>query len=118
MTAFSLTLPVLSILVLSAHFLRAGEYGIVALCAALLALLFVRRPWAARALQAALFLGAAEWIRTTVRFVQIRQGLGQPWTRLAVILGVVTILTAFSALLFETSRLRARYGLARVTPGP
>lgn len=117
MTVFALALPVLSILVLGAHFFRAREYAMVALCAGLLALLFVRRAWAARALQAALFLGTVEWLRTTARFVELRRGLGQPWIRLAVILGAVALLTALSALLFETARLRERYGLSRLTRG-
>ena len=110
MTAMVL-LPVLSLLVLAAHFFRAGEYAVVALCAGLVALVFVRRAWAARALQAALFLGTAEWLRTTTRFIQLRRGLGQPWTRLALILGAVALVTVVSAFVFETPRLRARYRL-------
>jgi hypothetical protein len=115
MTALALAAPVLSLFVLGAHFLRAGDFGFVALSLAVAGLVFVRRPWAARTLQAALLFASAEWLRTTVFFVHVRKSLGQPWTRLAVILGAVALLTALSALVFETSRLRARYGLSRLT---
>jgi hypothetical protein len=37
--------------------------------------------------------------------------MGQPWTRLAIILGCVALATALCALVFETRRLRARFGL-------
>jgi hypothetical protein len=117
MTTLSLVLPVLSLLVLGAHFFRSAEYAIVALCIALVTLVFVRRWWAARALQAALFLGAAEWLRTMADLVRLRRSLALPWARLAVILGAVALLTVVSALMFETARLRERYGLSRLKPG-
>ena len=111
MTALLVLPPALSLLVLGAHFYRAGNVPAAALSLLLLTFLAVPRPWAARTLQAALVLGTAEWLRTTVFFVQLRRNLGQPWARLAVILGAVTLLTALSALVFETARLRKRYGL-------
>lgn len=107
----------LSLLVLAAHFYRAGQYALVVATLALSSLFAVRKPWAARTLQAALLLGAAEWIRTTAVFVGLRQDVGRPWGRLAIILGAVTLLTALSALLFESARLRKRYGLGGLTRG-
>lgn len=117
MTGLLLAAPVLSLVVLGAHFFRGGQYGFVALVIGLVGLVFVRRQWAARTLQAALLLGTAEWLRTIAFFVHLRQNLGQPWTRLAVILGAVALLTALSAFVFETARLRARYGLSGLTWG-
>jgi len=116
MTVLSLLPPVLSLLVLGAHFYRAGQPALVLLMAALAALVFVKRPWAARAIQAALLLGAVEWVRTALRFIEIRQDLGRPWIRLALILAAVTLLTALSALVFETRRMSARFGLGGPTP--
>ena len=58
---------VLSILVLGAHFLRYGsEIGVFA-ALLLIALLFLRRPWVARLMQAVLVLGTLEWLRTMDR---------------------------------------------------
>jgi hypothetical protein len=60
--------------------------------------LFVKQQWATRLLQLCLVLGAVEWLRTASIFVSIRQDMGMPWIRLALILGGVSIFTALSAL--------------------
>ncbi len=61
--------------------------------------------------QIALPLAALEWIRTLYFFAQMRIESGQPWTRLAIILGLVALLTVLSALVFKARTLRCRYGL-------
>jgi hypothetical protein len=104
---------VLSVMVLGAHFLRAGNSALLAVALGLLALVFVRRPWAARTLQAALVLGAVEWMRTLVALASERLQAGQPVGRLGAILGSVAIVSALSALVFRTRRLRGWYGLER-----
>lgn len=111
---FLALLPVgLSILVLAAHFYRAGNVLLFTAALLVLALTVIAKPWAARALQAALLVGAAEWLRTMMFLVFARQAEGRPWLRLAVILTVVAIVSAVSALAFRTKSLRARYGLDR-----
>ena len=80
---------------------------------ALLPILFIRAPWAARLLQAALLLGAVEWIRTAAALIAIRQSMGQPFARLAVILGAVALATGLCALLFQWRPLRRRFGIDR-----
>jgi len=119
MRGFLLLLPAaLSALVLGAHFLRRGQLLPVALCLGLMALLFVRRPWAARAVQAALLLGAFEWLRTLAGFVAERRATGAPWLRMAVILGIVAALSALGAALFQSGTLRRRFGMGpRPEPG-
>lgn len=103
-------LPVVaSLLVLGAHFLRGGNVVLVVLVLAALGLLGVRRPWAARTVQAVLLLGAVEWVRSLVELASWRAQTGQPATRLVVILGSVAIFTGLSALVFRTTRLRLRF---------
>jgi hypothetical protein len=102
--------PALSLLVLAAHFLRGGDLLPLLVCIALLPLLAVARPWATRVLQAALLLGAIEWIRTGMTLVPARQAAGAPWERMALILEVVAWVTFLSALLFELPPLRRRDG--------
>ena len=109
MTFVALLAPALSALLLAAHFLRAGQWAGVGASFALLAVLAIPRPWASRAAQAALVLGAAEWIRTLVQLVAERREEHAAWARLAVILGTVAGLTAAAALVFESRRLRERY---------
>lgn len=107
-----LLLPVgLSLIVLAAHFLRAGNLLMVAVVLTVLGLLGVRRRWAARVIQAALLLGAAEWVRTLAQLAALRSRAGQPATRMLLILGSVALVTALSALVFLSRRLRDRYGL-------
>ena len=109
MTALLLVPVVVSLLVLGAHFLRAGSVALMLACLGLLALLAVRRPWARRALQAALGLGAVEWLRTLVADVNARELAGEDWRRLAAILGAVAALAVVAVLALEAAPLRARF---------
>jgi hypothetical protein len=107
-------IPVLlSLLVLGAHFLRTGAWLPVAACLGLCLLLLVRRPWVARMVQVVLVLAAAEWLRTLWGFASFRRAHGLPWTRMALILGGVSLFTLLSALVFRSSGLRERYRLRR-----
>lgn len=109
-----LYLPVvLSLVILGAHFMRYGNSIGVIGSLLLIALLIVRRPWVARLIQAALILGALEWIHTLYELVQVRAAHGQPFTRMIVILGIVAAVTFCSALLFQSPVLRKIYRLDR-----
>ena len=111
MKALGLSTVVLSLVLLAAHFLRYGNtFGVLA-SLALIALLFLRRAWVARLIQAALVAGAIEWIFTIYERVQMRIGQGAPFGRMVMILGVVTVVTAGSALLFQTKAMKKRYRL-------
>ncbi len=103
---------ILSTLVLGAHFFRGGNLLVLAVVVGFLVLLLVRRSWVAWAYQALLLFGAAEWIRTLVEIMRRRQAMGEPWTRMAIILGVVAVITAASALVFRSRALRERYQTA------
>jgi len=103
---------VLSAVLLGAHFLRAGMVLLVVLALVFPTILLFRKPWAARLVQIVLVLGAFEWVRTLAVLVAERRATGQPWVRLAVILGLVAAFTGGSALLFSWSdTLRKRYSL-------
>ena len=117
MTIVSLAAPVVAFLLLSAHFYRADNP--LGLWVSLLAivLVFVRRPWAARAMQVLLVLGALEWLRSAIALAQARSDAGQPFLRLAFILGAVFLLTALSALVVQTKRLKAYFELGDAETG-
>lgn len=103
-------LPVIiSLLLLSAHFMRAGQTMLAALPVVLMAFLIVREKWVAWLIQLALVLGAIEWIRTLVAVAEVRLEYGMPWVRMAVILGSVAAFTALSSLVFRSKGLRKRY---------
>ncbi len=97
--------------ILAAHFFRSALWVPFGLTLALLPLLAVRARWAARVLQLALLAGAVEWLRTAAALIAVRESFGQPWTRLAVILGAVALATALSALVFRARALRERFHL-------
>ena len=109
MKILTFAIVVLSLLVLGAHFMRYGNDIGMVLSVAPIALLFVRKPWAARVVQAVLVLGAIEWATTLVGLVQMRMAQGLPATRLAIILGAVILLTLTAALLFETRAMKRVY---------
>jgi len=116
-TFLQLVPVILSLLVLGAHFLRSGTLLLVLVVIGLVACLAARRPWVPRLVQAALLLGAVEWIRTLALFVGERKRSGEPYLRLVIILGAVALVTALSAFLFETARLRRRYRRASGADG-
>lgn len=101
-----LLFPLLALLALAAHFLRGSEPLLVGVCLICCPMCFSSHRWAHRAVQAVLLLGSLEWGLTLASLVAIRQAAGQPWLRLAVILGLVSGLTGLAALVFQLRRLR------------
>ncbi|MBK7903528.1 MAG: hypothetical protein IPJ97_11755 [Proteobacteria bacterium] len=104
-----LMLPVLALLLLAAHLVHAGLRPLAVLAMLLAGLLAVPRPWASRTLQVVLAVAVIEWILTTVELAQLRLRHGEPYLRLAVILGSVTLFTALAALAFQHPVLRAYF---------
>lgn len=109
-TGALLVMPALALLLLAAHFLHSGLLPLAVLSLLLAGLLAVRRPWAARVVQAVLVLAAVEWILTTVALAQLRLQHGEPYLRLALILGAVAAFTLLAAWTFQRPALRAWFG--------
>ncbi|MEZ6191472.1 MAG: hypothetical protein R3C45_09310 [Phycisphaerales bacterium] len=109
MTIALLIPALLSFVLLGAHFLHHGSMTLMAAALATPLMLLVRRWWAARIVQAVLWVAALEWLRTGWVLAGQRMDAGAPWLRMAVILGAVALWTLGSALLLETPRLRRRY---------
>ncbi len=119
LTGFLLALPGLALLLLAAHLLHSSLLPLAVLALLLAGLLAVRRPWAARVVQAVLLLAAVEWILTTVALAQMRLQYGQPYLRLTLILGAVTAFTLLAAWTFQRPALRAWFGRPNLgTTGP
>jgi len=100
---------ILSFLLLGAHFYRAGYPILTGACIGVLSLLLVRKPWVPRLFQGLLILASLEWLRALYYFAAMRIAWDQPWTRLAVILGAVALVTALSGLVFNHRKLRVFY---------
>ena len=110
MTGLILTPVVLSFVLLAAHFSRNDVPSLVLLCLLIPFILLLKRSWVPRLLQLLLGLGAVEWIRTAVVLAGRRIDAGEPWLRMALILAAVALVTAGSAFLLQTARVRRRYG--------
>lgn len=98
---------------LAAHFSRANMPPAVIVSLITPFLLLIRKPWIARSIQVLLLIGAAEWIRSMLGYIQVRKDIGEDWGRLAIILVVVALLTASSALVFRGKSLKKRYHLVK-----
>ncbi len=112
MIALQFLLVVFCLLLMAAHFLRASAFLMMALCFGLMALLFVRRPWAARVLQGWLLLGSLVWVLTAISAATDRVAQGKPATRLLVILGTVGVVTALGAVTIQRGRMGKYFGLS------
>jgi len=99
----------ISILLLCAHYFRSGDYSFIVFWAFVPFLLLLKRRWVTRAVQLLIVSGAAIWIETMVSIFTVRHTAGMPWLRMVVILGIVALFTAGSALIFETRRFRQRF---------
>ena len=108
---FRLLPVILCFALLAAHFSRAGLFPFVILSLGIPLLLLFRKSWAARIIQVFLLLGALEWIRAMLGYIEIRKTIGDDWGRLAIILITVSLLTALSGLVFRGKLLKKRYHL-------
>lgn len=107
--ALRIVLFVVAALLLGAHFLRAGQWALVALCLATPLLFFWRRRWALLLLQAAAYLAAAIWLVLAWQLLDERLALGRPWLVAVAILAAVAAYTALAGALLGHRVLRQTY---------
>lgn len=113
----TLAFATLFCVILAGHFLRMGALSGVIVCLALPIVTAVTRArWALRGLQALLVIGSASWIVTGIRIGAQRRAAGEPWLRMALILGAVSALTALAAALLSRRSVLERYPAAPQRP--
>ncbi len=96
-------------LLLAAHFLRSGNYGLAAACAFLPLVLFIKRAWVPIVGQGLTLAGTLVWVNTAASLVSVRRMIGESWVRLAIIMGVVTLFTAATALIYRSAKMQSKY---------
>jgi len=111
MNLLKLLPPILSLIILAAHFSRSDLSELMLMCIVMPFLLFIKNAWVVRLIQIILVLGAIEWIRALYNYTSERIAYGESWTRLAIIIGIVALFTALSALVFRFGSLKSRYNL-------
>jgi ferredoxin len=106
-------LPILSSILLAAHFSRVQQDGL-ALAALLFPLiLLIKRAWIRRIYQLYLIFGGLVWIERLAYLRSLRISEGRPWIRLAAIPGAVALVTFLSVLPLEKDKLRRHYSYSR-----
>jgi len=96
-----ISLYVFAALLIAAHFLRAGNVPVAALCLMTPLLFFLRRPWTLPLLQGLAYGAAVVWLWTAWELVAVRRSANQPWTLAAAILFTVAALSALSGMLLS-----------------
>jgi len=94
MKKFTIAIPILSLLLLGAHALRQGDFGLTAAFALLIGLVFTRQAWARLVAIVALMWGGYLWADATINFISFRQAMGFEWERLAYIMAGVILFDA------------------------
>jgi len=94
---------------LAAHFFRAGNIGLVAASVLPALLLLIKKRWSFILVQVWAYEGAAVWLHTITNIVQERMMFGRPWKVAAIILGSVTLFTAFAGLLLNSRVVKDKY---------
>ena len=89
---------VLIIVLLGAHFYRAGEYGMVLCVAGVLGLRCSSAAWTRWAVGLFLMWGMLEWSVSACALAQTRMVMGAPWMRGAAILSAVAVVTGLTGL--------------------
>jgi hypothetical protein len=104
-----ISLYVIAALLLGSHFLRWGNFVMVALCLAAPLLFLWRSRWSLMLLQFFAYCAAGTWIGVAIQLARVRHQWGQPWTATAIILGAVTLFTMLAGLLLNSRAIKERY---------
>lgn len=95
---------------LAGHFLRMGAlFGVLMCLGVPVAALASKARWALRTLQAVLLLGSVSWIMTALAIGAERRAAGQPWLRMAAILGTVATFSTLAAALLSRRSVLERF---------
>ena len=91
-------LGAVSLVLVAAHFLRQGQWGLVAAALVIaLSVVVAREGWVRWAAVFALSATTGLWLHTAARLVAERREQGDPWVRLALILGGVATAAGLAA---------------------
>lgn len=82
--------------IIGAHFLRNDQSGMLIASLMVPALLFVKRRWIWRFISVITFTGAMMWTKVAWGLIMARLVFDQPYLRLALIIGGVILLTAYT----------------------
>ena len=104
-----ITLLALAAILMAAHFLRTFSIIPMLICLAVPFLLFIKKRWSLRTIQALTVIAAVIWIFTLDGIVQQRILEGRSWAASAIILGVVAAYTLLTGWLLNSQSVKEKY---------
>jgi len=96
-------------LLLAAHFLRGGGFGLMLVSVLAPLLLLIRKRWSLILVQFSAYGAALVWVYTAIHLVQERMISGRPWTGAVIILGSVALFSFFAGLLLNSPAVKEKY---------
>ena len=103
------TMIIIASLMLGAHFMKASNYLLTLVYIIAPFILLIKKRWSLIALQALAYIGGGVWISTIIVIAQSRISYGEPWSRMAYILGAIAIFTILAGLLLNSPKVKEKY---------
>ncbi len=100
---------ILTCVLIAAHFMRASNGFMVIVSTLFPLMLFIKKPWVPMISQIFAYLGAGLWLGTTLDIAKERLMMGDDWIRMAAILGVVALFSAWSGILLNHDKVTEHY---------
>jgi hypothetical protein len=98
-----------AMVLLAAHFSRNGNTLLAFATILVPFLLFIKQRWVIYFLQTFAWLGSLSWAVGTYNLVTNRMAYGQPWTRMFIILSIVTLFTIWAAYWLNGAAVKEKY---------
>jgi len=99
----------LMILLLAAHFSRAGNPLLMVAVLGFPFLFFVRKAWILQVLQVVAYAAAIVWVFSAYEYIVIRISEGRDWLRLMIILFTVAIYSAWTGYFVNSKKMQALF---------
>jgi asparagine N-glycosylation enzyme membrane subunit Stt3 len=100
---------IIASLMLGAHFMKASNLLLTLVYIIAPFILLIKKRWSLIALQALMYIGGGVWISTIIGIAQRRILSGEPWSRMAYILGAIALFTIVAGLLLNSPKVKEKY---------
>lgn len=113
-TLISRIIPyVFMIILLAAHFSRAGNEILAGITLLIPFLLLIKHKWVIYSLEILAYLSSVIWLQGAYQYIQIRVASGDDWVRLLAIMGTVALYSAWTGYFLPSDKIKEVYGLKR-----
>ncbi len=99
------------VVLLAAHFSRAGNDLLAILVLLLPLLFFLKQKWVIQSLEMIAYLSALIWLFGAYQYIEIRIAAGDDWIRLLIIMGSVALYSAWTGFFLRSEKIKSIYGM-------